>query len=230
MFDADHPATGSIFHRIFTALARFNSADLDTPFSGDTWICQRDRLERRACVCARKHDPRWYALRGFPRMERDWLPEFKGQQTLGAILVGGGALTGRTSSAAGAVVGAHRGDASALCLNNSVADRISHERGRRIEIEFAHGGGAVRFHRLQADVQKLPDFLVRMSFGDELDHAALSVGKNQLGTAGTRQKGIEQRGGHLACEEWLMLDEQLHGLDENSCWRPISTDSLALRR
>jgi hypothetical protein len=56
-------------------------------------------------------------------------------------------------------------------------------------------------------VKKLPDLLVRMSFGDELDNAALSVGKNQLGTAGTRQKGVEQRRGHLACEERLVVDE-----------------------
>ena len=41
---------------------------------------------------------------------------------------------------------------------------------------------AVRLHGLEAYVEKAGDLFVRVSFGDQLDHAALSVRKRSIPT------------------------------------------------
>src|SRR5688572_29776717 len=65
-----------------------------------------------------------------------------------------------------------------LRLDNLVPYRIPHQRGSRGEVELAHGGGAVRLHRLDADVQDIGDLLVAVALGDELDHPALARGQH----------------------------------------------------
>src|SRR5436190_16294786 len=81
-----------------------------------------------------------------------------------------------------------------LCFDNPVPDGIANERGRRIEVELAHGRSPVRFHCFQAYVEQLPNLFVRVSLRDQLDHTAFPIGKDQLGAPGALRAGPYRSG------------------------------------
>ena len=78
------------------------------------------------------------------------------------------------------------GDAtgSLLRFHDLVTDRVPHQSSRRGKIELAHHSRAMRLHRLEAYAEKQRNLLVRMTFGDQLNHAALSVRQHGGSTLG----------------------------------------------
>src|ERR1700722_2901137 len=64
-------------------------------------------------------------------------------------------------------------------LHDSVSHRVAGEVGNRMEAEFAHEIGAMRFRGLDAEMQRHSDFLAGLSFRKQLNHLALSAGQNR---------------------------------------------------
>ena len=75
-------------------------------------------------------------------------------------------------------------DASLLRLHELVADRVTHERADEERLSLRMMVRAMRLHGLDADVEKLADLLVRMSFGDELDHSRSRLVSTDCGRLG----------------------------------------------
>src|SRR4249919_2350854 len=62
-----------------------------------------------------------------------------------------------------------------LGLNDLVPDGVADEVSRRSEVQLAHGRGAMRLNRLDADVERIGHLLVDAALRDQLDHLALAT-------------------------------------------------------
>src|ERR1700733_1671632 len=65
-------------------------------------------------------------------------------------------------------------------LNNPVAHRVKRKIRHRMQVEFAHEVGSVRFRGLYAEAKSDCNFLISSSFSDELDYFPLPRRQNAL--------------------------------------------------
>jgi len=86
------------------------------------------------------------------------------RETAGAIL---GITPGATPESPG----------ETLCRDQTLPDCVSHQPGRVVNLQLLHYASPMELGRLHTDSQLFPDFLVRPSFGHELDDLALTRGK-----------------------------------------------------
>src|SRR5690349_12541513 len=68
----------------------------------------------------------------------------------------------------------------ALRLDDIVADGVTNQGRDRVKIQFGHDVGTVSLYSLHADIQQVRDFLVGISFRQELDNLPFSLGKAVL--------------------------------------------------
>lgn len=104
-------------------------------------------------------------------------------------------------------------------MDDLVSDRKANEIGQRTKFQFAHHSSAVRFDSLDAQVKKLGNPLVAVSFGEKLDDFALSRCQSLyrrwsgLRTPGF-QKAIENYLRNASAEERLVPRQTFHGWNE----------------
>src|SRR5262245_6910793 len=80
--------------------------------------------------------------------------------------------------------------------DQAVPDREADEIGGVVQLELLQDVLAVRIDRADADVEQRSHFLVRLAFGDQLQHLPLAVGEQaQVGIT------VERRGGHHVLAE-----------------------------
>jgi hypothetical protein len=61
-----------------------------------------------------------------------------------------------------------------VSANHATADRVQHDFGSTVKIQFFHDVRAMRLDRARADAQQRRNFLVRLRFGDQLKDLALT--------------------------------------------------------
>jgi hypothetical protein len=110
-----------------------------------------------------------------------------------------------------------------LRVDDFVADGVPDQGGRRLDLQLAMDGRPMSIDCLDAEIEDGCDPLVAVPLGNQLQHGALACG--QWAVVALGQKGLQQRLGHHAREERLVLRDRLDSRQDQPGWRRISGDN-----
>src|SRR3954468_16855711 len=93
--------------------------------------------------------------------------------------------------------GARRmGARSRSSLDEVVAKCVAHQFNRGPERQLSHRGGPMRLHSLYADIQRLRDHLVTMTFSNEPDNLSFPTREARRKAGGAQHEFVQQCLGH----------------------------------
>src|SRR6516225_3130327 len=72
----------------------------------------------------------------------------------------------------------------------------------------------MRFHSFEANAKQLCDLLIRITFGNQLNHSTLTVSENRAWDRLTSEEGVEKGRRHSIGKVWFVSFKGLHGLDD----------------